>query len=99
MPPEKTTLTFSGKRYEVTREQVEAAATRLPPVHSTAGLAGVWYALVGTGLHHVVDLVGGVTKDQPPVRAARLALDALGLPVLCWAGPDLLDKGHPRHTG
>ncbi|MYT27552.1 MULTISPECIES: hypothetical protein [unclassified Streptomyces] len=88
-----------GTRHAVTRAQVEAAASHLPPAHSaTFSRNREWYALVGTGLHYVVDLLAEASGTKPSdVKTARLALDALGFPVVCWAWGDLLTVGHSGH--
>ncbi len=72
---------------------------RLPPAHNaTFSQSRAWYALVGTGLHYVADLLAEATGTQPSgVETARLALDALGFPIVCWAWGDLLTAGHPGH--
>ncbi|AJC54779.1 hypothetical protein [Streptomyces sp. 769] len=97
--PDSAEFASGGTRHTVTRAQVEAAASRLPPAHSaTFSKNRAWYALVGTGLHYVTDLVAEATGTKPSdVETARLALDALDFPVVCWAWGDLLTTGHPGH--
>ncbi|MFD5144506.1 hypothetical protein [Streptomyces sp. NPDC058401] len=98
-------FTMGGVSHPLTRQAVEAAAAGLLPAHSARGLDYVWYALVGRELHYVVALAaaaaGQPLPDRPSryVKDARLALKALGYPVVCWADSVLLDKGHPSHTG
>ncbi len=89
------TITLSA----LTREQVEAAASRRIPLHHTTGLPGSWYVLVGVTLHYVRDLVQDVTGEKPDIVEARKALHALGFPLFCWASDGMVDKGHPWHTG
>ncbi|MFI1304715.1 hypothetical protein [Streptomyces sioyaensis] len=98
--PEPAEFISGGTRHTITRAQVEAAASRLPPAHSrTFSQNREWYALVGTGLHYVLDLITEATGTKPSdVKTARLALDALGFPVVCWAWGDLLTDGHSGHT-
>ncbi|MER5765878.1 hypothetical protein [Streptomyces sp. NPDC002082] len=105
MPERSATFTLGGAPFTLTREAVEAAAASLAPADSARGLAYVWYALVGTDLHYVVALAAAAAGQPLParpsryVKEARLALKGLGYPVVCWADSELLDKGHPSHTG
>ncbi len=98
--PDTIEFVSGGARHTITRAQVEAAASRLPPAHSTTFSQNrTWYALVGTGLHYVLDLIAEATGTRPSeVKTARLALDTLGFPVVCWAWGDLLTVGHSGHT-
>ncbi|MFJ9848130.1 hypothetical protein [Streptomyces sp. NPDC101150] len=98
--PDTAEFVSGGTRHNVTRLQVEAAAARLAPAHSaTFSRNREWYALVGTGLHYVLDLITEATGIKPSdVKTARLALDALGFPVVCWAWGELLSAGHSGHT-
>ncbi|MEU8781865.1 hypothetical protein [Streptomyces sp. NPDC048637] len=98
--PDTAEFVSGGTRHIITRAQVEAAASRLTAAHSaTFSQNREWYALVGTGLHYVLDLIAEATGINPSdVRTARLALDALGFPIVCWAWGDLLKAGHSSHT-
>ncbi|WP_374772275.1 hypothetical protein OG756_03230 [Streptomyces sp. NBC_01310] len=93
------TFLSGGTRHEVTREQVQQAAFRLVSAHSeTFSKNQAWFALVGTGLHYVVDLIDAATGHRPSsAETARLAMAALGFPVLCLAYGSLLTDGHPAH--
>ncbi|MFJ3965191.1 hypothetical protein [Streptomyces sp. NPDC090036] len=94
-----TTFLSGGTRHKVAREQVQQAAARLVPAHSeTFSKNQAWLALVGGGLHYVIDLLNAATGHRPSnAETARLALDALGFPVLCLAYGSLLADGHPAH--
>ncbi|WEH34329.1 hypothetical protein PZB75_13770 [Streptomyces sp. AM 4-1-1] len=94
-----TTFLSEGTRHEVARDQIQQAAARLTPAHSeTFSKNQAWFALVGGGLHYVIDLIGAATGHRPSsVETARLALDTLGFPVLCLAYGRLLTDGHPAH--
>ncbi|UQA91888.1 hypothetical protein [Streptomyces halobius] len=98
--PDTAEFVSGGTRHTVTRAQVEAAASRLTAAHSAAfSQHREWYALVGSGLHYVLDLIAEATGIKPSdVKTARLALDALGFPIVCWAWGDLLKVGHSGHT-
>ncbi|MEO3973931.1 hypothetical protein [Streptomyces sp. CAU 1734] len=100
-PSDTARFVSLGEQHDIRRDQVEAAASRLVPAHSGAfGPNREWYALVGTGLYYVRDLVSEATGHAPSdVRTARMALAGLGFPVLCWAWGDLLENGHPMHVG
>ncbi|MEU9713882.1 hypothetical protein [Streptomyces sp. NPDC047976] len=104
MPKPTAEITLSGTTHQLTREAVETAASSLTPANGARGLNYVWYALVGTNLYYVVALAAAAAGQPLPsrptdyVRDARLALKALGIPIMCWANDELLDKGHPLHT-
>ncbi|MEV7541219.1 hypothetical protein [Streptomyces sp. NPDC089915] len=91
----------AGERKKVTREQVEAAAARLVPAHSTTMANPEWFALVGPNLYYVVTLVEEATGHRPSgVKTARLALHELKFPILCYAWNDkFVNEGHPWHRG
>ncbi|SFD80846.1 hypothetical protein [Streptomyces aidingensis] len=85
-----------GRRHTITREQAEAAASRLTPAHSsTFNQHRDWYALVGSGIYYVKDLIAEATGVEPSdAKTARLALAELGFPVLCWAWGSFLRDGN-----
>ncbi|MEV5898386.1 hypothetical protein [Streptomyces sp. NPDC052127] len=97
----ETAFTTSDTAHRLTADTVRAAATRLTPADSAdPHPTRSWYALVGTHLYYVVDLLeetpgpGNVTA-----RTARMRLAELGFPVFALAWNTLLTKGHPGHTG
>ncbi|MFF0425425.1 hypothetical protein [Streptomyces sp. NPDC004520] len=98
---DSATVTYvsDGVRVPVDRARVQAAASRMIPAHSeTFSRHHVWFALVGTGLHYVVDLLDEAVGARPSTaETARLALTGLGFPVLALGYGDLLTKGHPAH--
>ncbi|MET9516631.1 hypothetical protein [Streptomyces sp. NPDC002994] len=96
----KAEFTVDGTLYAITRDDVEAAASRLERADSEAfNQHRAWYALVGTGLYYVKELINEAAHSElSDVKIARLALDSLGFPVLGWAWGDLLHTGHPAHT-
>ncbi|WP_313896384.1 hypothetical protein [Streptomyces sp. YIM 98790] len=88
-------FTADGQRHTITREQAEAAASRLTPAHSGAfNQHRDWYVLIGAGLYYVKDLITEATGTEPSdAKTARLALAELGFPVLCWAWGSFLKDG------
>ncbi|WP_231156129.1 hypothetical protein [Streptomyces sp. CNZ748] len=96
-----TTITAGNATHQLTHDTVQAAAARLTPANSAAPHPNrSWYALVGTHLYYVVDLVETATgATGVNVGAARLALAELGFPVFALAWNTLLTQGHPGHTG
>ncbi|RKT02350.1 hypothetical protein BX286_0247 [Streptomyces sp. 3211.6] len=102
--PRTAPFAHRGKTYTLTRDQVEAAATSLEPADSARGLPYVWYTLVGSHLYYVVEVAtaaaGQAFPDNPTqyVAEARTTLKALGYPILSWASPEQIEKGHPSHT-
>ncbi|MFG2358313.1 hypothetical protein [Streptomyces sp. NPDC048521] len=97
----ETTFTANDVTYRLTADAVRAAAARLTPADSADPHPNrSWYALIGTHLYYVVDLVEEATgATQVKVKVARLRLAELGLPVFALAWNTLLTQGHPGHTG
>ncbi|WP_318205657.1 hypothetical protein [Streptomyces sp. SCL15-4] len=93
--------TADGVTYRLTADRVRAAAARLAPADSSDPHPNRnWYALVGTHLYYVVDLVEEATgAEDVKVKTARLRLDELGFPVFALAWNTLPTQGHPAHTG
>ncbi|MFE6840133.1 hypothetical protein ACFVFI_35565 [Streptomyces sp. NPDC057705] len=83
----------------VDRAQVHRAAARIAPAHSDfMDQHRAWYALVGTNLYYVRELLAQATEQPAPdVVTSRKILDALGFPVFALGYRDLLDNGHPAH--
>ncbi|MBT2404020.1 MULTISPECIES: hypothetical protein [unclassified Streptomyces] len=64
-----TTFLSEGTRREVAREQIQLAAARLIPAHSeTFSKNQAWFALVGGGLHYVVDSTRRPGTGRPTWR-------------------------------
>ncbi|MFF1542688.1 hypothetical protein [Streptomyces sp. NPDC058291] len=97
----ETAFTVGGATYRLTADMVRAAAARLAPADSADPHPNrSWYALVGTHLYYVVDLVAEAAgAGEVPVKAARLCLAELAFPVFALGWNTLLTKGHPGHTG
>ncbi|MFD9431917.1 hypothetical protein [Streptomyces sp. NPDC060002] len=96
----ETAFTAGDITYRLTADTVRAAAARLAPADSADPHPNrSWYALVGTHLYYVVDLVEEVTgAEDVKVRTARLRLSELGFPIFALAWNTLLTQGHPGHT-
>ncbi|MGW1773337.1 hypothetical protein [Streptomyces sp. NPDC002104] len=99
--PTSVPVTTGGATYDLTREGVEAAASRMLAVHQTAPGGAEWYVLVGSGLHYVSDVFAEATSGPRTrdVKSVRDALDLLGFPLFVRADRDLIDKGIPTHRG
>ncbi|NMO34802.1 hypothetical protein HG826_14690 [Streptomyces sp. GMY01] len=97
----ETTTTAGDLVHRLTPDAVRAAAERLSSADSADPHPNrSWYALVGTHLYYVVDLVETATgAPRVDVRTARLRLAELGFPVFALAWNTLLTRGHPGHTG
>ncbi|MEG8279848.1 hypothetical protein [Streptomyces sp. AHA2] len=97
----ETAFTADDVTYRLTKEKVHAASARLAPADSADPHPNrTWYALVGTHLYYVLDLVEEATgAADVRVKPARLALAELGFPVFALAWNTLLTQGHPGHTG
>ncbi|MEH0450289.1 hypothetical protein QA811_43950 [Streptomyces sp. B21-102] len=97
----ETAFTAGDATHRLTADTVRVAATRLTPADSADSHPNrSWYALVGTHLYYVVDLVETATgADNVKAKTARLRLAELGFPVFALAWSTLLTKGHPGHTG
>lgn len=97
----ETTFTAADRTYKLTADAVRAATARLAPADSTDPHPNrSWYALIGTHLYYVVDLVEEATgATHVKVKVARLHLAELGFPVFALAWNTLLTQGHPGHTG
>uniref|UniRef100_UPI0031CF42D2 hypothetical protein n=1 Tax=Streptomyces hawaiiensis TaxID=67305 RepID=UPI0031CF42D2 len=97
----ETAFTTDDVTYRLTGDKIRAAAARLTPADSADPHPNrSWYALVGTHLYYVVDLLEEATgAANVKVKTARLALDELGFPVFALAWNTLLTQGHPGHTG
>ncbi|MEV7510895.1 MULTISPECIES: hypothetical protein [unclassified Streptomyces] len=95
--PVSVEVTVRGVARTVYREQIEAAASRLTPVHGSTALHHSWYALVGGGLHYVGVLAAAAGADVD-VRTARLLLHDLGFPVMAYAWTRAtVAAPHPDH--
>ncbi|WP_228974614.1 hypothetical protein [Streptomyces sp. DH12] len=79
--------------------RVREAAARLVPAHSEYPNPNrAWYALVGTNLYYVRDLLREAFGGTPPdVETCRRRLDELGFPVFALGYGELLTDGHPAH--
>ncbi|WP_369195515.1 hypothetical protein [Streptomyces djakartensis] len=101
MSTTETAFTTGNGTRQLTKESVRAASGRLTPADSADPHPNrSWYALVGTHLYYVVDLVEEATGSaNVRVKTARLALAELGFPVFALAWNTLLTQGHPGHTG
>ncbi|MEV7616186.1 hypothetical protein [Streptomyces sp. NPDC089799] len=97
--PDSVPIPIGSTTHTLHRRDIEAAASRLEPAHSSRALEAKWYALVGGGLHYVRPLIAAVTNETPKVDDARQALAALGFSVFCLADDDLLNNGIPWHRG
>ncbi|MEU1458443.1 hypothetical protein [Streptomyces avermitilis] len=97
----ETDFTARAVTYRLTADMIRAAAARLTPADSADPHPNrSWYALVGTHLYYVVDLVEEATgAGDVAVKTARLRLAELGFPVFALAWNSLLTQGHPGHTG
>ncbi|MDX5562746.1 hypothetical protein PYK79_03470 [Streptomyces sp. ID05-04B] len=97
----ETAVTAGDTTHPVTAATVRAAAARLTPADSADPHPNrSWYALVGTHLYYVVDLIAEATGTRDvKVKTARLRLAELGFPVFALAWSTLLTQGHPGHTG
>ncbi|MFF0850927.1 hypothetical protein ACFYVM_07695 [Streptomyces sp. NPDC003280] len=97
----ETTITAGDLTYRLTTDSDRAAAAGLSPADSADPHPNrSWYALIGTHLYYVVDLVETATgATGVNVKAARLRLAELGFPVFALAWNKLLTQGHPGHTG
>ncbi|MDN3270915.1 hypothetical protein [Streptomyces sp. MA15] len=96
-----TTITAGNTTHQLTHDTVQAATAHLTPANSAVPHPNrSWYALVGTHLYYVIDLVETATgATGVSVKTARLALAELGFPVFALAWSTLLTQGHPGHTG
>lgn len=97
----ETAFTAGDVTYRLTGDGIRTATARLTPADSADPHPNrSWYALVGTHLYYVVDLVEEATgAEAVRVKTARLALAELGFPVFALAWNTLLTQGHPGHTG
>jgi hypothetical protein len=97
----ETAFTSRDVTYRLTGDKVRAATAHLTPADSAEPHPNrSWYALVGTHLYYVVDLVEEATGAvDVKAKTARLALAELGFPVFALAWNTLLTQGHPGHTG
>lgn len=97
--PHTVSFVSGGARVDVDRGRVESAAVRMRPAHSEHFSKNhEWFALVGTGLYYVLDLLEGATGRRPSTaHTARLALAELGFPILAAASGAFLRDGHPGH--
>jgi hypothetical protein len=97
----ETAFTSRDVTYRLTGDKVRAATAHLTPADSAEPHPNrSWYALVGTHLYYVVDLVEKATGAvDVKAKTARLALAELGFPVFALAWNTLLTQGHPGHTG
>jgi hypothetical protein len=97
----ETAFTVGDVTYRLTAGKIRAATARLTPADSANPHPNrSWYALVGTHLYYVVDLVEEAAgAEAVNVKTARLSLAELGFPVFALAWNTLLAQGHPGHTG
>ncbi|MFG2576381.1 hypothetical protein [Streptomyces sp. NPDC048481] len=97
----QTAFTVGDATHRLTADMVHTAAARLTPADSADLHPNrSWYALVGTHLYYVVDVVEEATgAGGVKVKPARLVLADLGFPVFALGWSALLTKGHPGHTG
>ncbi|MEV7616147.1 hypothetical protein [Streptomyces sp. NPDC089799] len=98
--PYATTVTFTTAtgEHNMTRAQVEAAASRLTPAHGNTALDYSWYALAGTGLHYVGALVKEASNVDVKVGEARTLLHDLGFQIMAFMFTrESVSAPHPCH--
>lgn len=95
---DSVTFTIGGNAHEMTRSQVEAAASRLTPAHGATALSYSWYALIGGGIFYVGALVKEATGAELKVEEARVHLHDLGFQIMAFMWiRDAVTASHPCH--
>ncbi|MEU9699318.1 hypothetical protein [Streptomyces sp. NPDC047981] len=96
--PETVSRAIGGKTYTISRQDIQAAAARLRPLHESELASRELHILIGSGLYYGPDLIAEVTGAAPiDGREAYDLLGKLGLKLFRWDWGNLKDtRNEPK---